>query len=256
MLEREALEKGKTLVIGHRGAAGLAPENTMVSFQKGLECGADILELDIHRSSDGEFVVIHDSEADRTTNGTGPVETMTLAEIKKLDAGGKFHPRFSGERIPTLREVLDWARGKAPLAVEIKGDPFPSPGVEAQLVGLLKEFGALEDTMVISFHHHAIFRIKELAPSVATGILLVGHLVDPVAAVRSARADSLRPGRQYWKAEDVALVRGEGIIPSTWNANTRDVMDVLVPMGFASIGSDFPDRLRACVDEMGLGFKG
>jgi glycerophosphoryl diester phosphodiesterase len=255
VLEFDAAKKGKTLVIGHRGALGYAPENTMVSFEKGLACGADMLELDIHVSADGELVVMHDSEVDRTTDGHGPIEVMTLAQIKKLNAGARFGEKFYGERVPTLREVLDWSKDKIPFAIEIKGDPFPTPGVEEKLVAMLHEYDLIDDTIVISFHHSSIARLKRIEPALATGILLMGELADPVSAARAVGAESIRPGWQYWTADAVRKVGEAGLFTSTWNADNEAVMERLLPMGLASIGSNYPDRLRAFIDKSGKSYR-
>src|SRR6185312_2950197 len=101
--ERLLAERGRVWVVGHRGAMGYCPENTLASFQRGLELGADWIELDVHLSRDGALIVIHDETLERTTDGHGLVRDHTLAELKQLDAG-------DGQRIPTLSEVLAWAR--------------------------------------------------------------------------------------------------------------------------------------------------
>src|SRR5687767_7844700 len=93
-------------IVGHRGAAGLAPENTLASFRRAWELGADIVELDVHLTTDGQVIALHDATLDRTTSGTGPVAVLTLAEVQSLDAGSQFAPEFAGERVPTLAEVL------------------------------------------------------------------------------------------------------------------------------------------------------
>src|SRR5215471_12590471 len=105
-LERE---RGRVWVVGHRGAMGYCPENTLASFERGLELGADWIELDVHLSRDGQLIVIHDETLDRTTSGHGLVRDHTLAELKRLDAGAWFGAEYAGQRIPTLDEVLDWA---------------------------------------------------------------------------------------------------------------------------------------------------
>jgi glycerophosphoryl diester phosphodiesterase len=107
-------------VIGHRGAAAYAPENTMASFKKAKELGADWFELDVRLSKDGEVVVIHDDTVDRTTNGHGKVRDLTLYELKQLDAGAWKGPEFAGERIPTLGQCLDYAKFHIGVYVEIK----------------------------------------------------------------------------------------------------------------------------------------
>ena len=122
-------------VVGHRGAMGHCPENTLASFERGLELGADWIELDVHLSRDDALVVIHDETVDRTTNGHGAVRDHTLAELKALDAGGWFGPEYAGQRIPTLDEVLAWARQRDTIVdIEIKNAPVYYAGIEAAAV--------------------------------------------------------------------------------------------------------------------------
>jgi glycerophosphoryl diester phosphodiesterase len=255
MLELEAARSGKVLVIGHRGAAGHAPENTMASFQKGLELGADLIELDIHMTRDGALVVMHDGDVSRTTDGRGRIKEMTLAQVRELDAGAWFDPRFRGERVPILSEVLEWARGRIPLVIEIKGDPLPARGIEEELLGMLRTRDMVDSVMAISFHHPSVRRLKELEPARATGILYTGRLVDPVAAARAALADSVRPAWSYWTREDVEAVHAAGLSASAWNADDEPVMEYLVSLGIDSIGANYPDRLRAFLDARGLGWR-
>src|SRR5579864_6905519 len=116
--ERLRAERGRVWVVGHRGAMGHCPENTLASFERGLELGADWIELDVHLSRDGELIVIHDETLERTTNGHGLVRDHTLADLQALDAG-------DGQRIPTLNEVLTWARERgAVVDIEIKNAPL------------------------------------------------------------------------------------------------------------------------------------
>src|SRR5215207_11286279 len=105
-------ERGRVWVVGHRGAMGHCPENTLASFARGLELGADWIEMDVHLSRDGAVVVIHDETLDRTTNGHGLVRDCNLAELTALDAGVWFSPAYAGERIPTLDELLAFARDR------------------------------------------------------------------------------------------------------------------------------------------------
>jgi glycerophosphoryl diester phosphodiesterase len=255
MLELEAAASGKVLVIGHRGAMGHAPENTIASFQKGYEMHADIIELDIHLSKDGELVVMHDGDVRRTTKGRGHIKDMTLEEIKSLDAGSHFGSAFKAERVPTLSEVLLWAKEKLPLAIEIKGDPHPTAGIEEKLLGHLREFQMLDRVMVISFHHTSVKRVKELEPSVATGVLFTGRLVNVVEAAKDALADSVRPSWQYWSAELVDEVHDAGLTASTWTVNDEGTMEYLIAMGIDSIGTDYPDRLREVLNRLGRSWR-
>lgn len=226
----------------------------MASFAKGLELGADLIELDIHMSRDGHLVVMHDGDVSRTTDGQGHLKDMTLAEIKKLDAGIRFGERFCGERVPALEEVLSWAKGRTPLVIEIKGDPLPAPGIEVKLVELVRAYGMVGDVMAISFHHPVVRRVKELEPAMATGILYSARLADTVGAARAALADSVRPHRSYLTAADIAAAHGAGLAVSAWVVNDIETLEHLMAMGIDSVGSDYPDRLRAYLDRVGRGW--
>ncbi|MHA1733419.1 MAG: glycerophosphodiester phosphodiesterase [Promethearchaeota archaeon] len=147
------------IVIAHRGANAEAPENTFKSFELAVEAGADFIEFDVHFSRDGELVVIHDAKVDRTTDGTGKVNDLTLAELRELDAGG-------GERIPTLGEVADRFGKKVCLQVEIKDS-----GVAKPLVELLKERDLLKRVLVSSFKHEELREVKRLEPEIETALL-------------------------------------------------------------------------------------
>src|SRR5215213_10951386 len=142
---------GRPRVFGHRGAMGHAPENTFASFELALTLGVDAIELDVHLSADDQVVVIHDDDLSRTTDGQGVVRDRTLAELQRLDAGARFDAQYAGQRIPTLDEVLAWARGRCVLDIEIKGGPDPYPGIEQRVVDLIRRHVMTEQAIVISF---------------------------------------------------------------------------------------------------------
>ncbi len=137
------------LIIGHRGARSKGPENTLIAIAQGMEC-ADFVEIDVHVSKDNELVVIHDSSLERTTKFKGLVKDLTLEQLKELDTG-------KGEKIPTLKEVLDLVRGNG-LIIEIK-----ETGSEEKICAVIKERG-FENIMVVSFSPHAIKNAKEILP--------------------------------------------------------------------------------------------
>jgi glycerophosphoryl diester phosphodiesterase len=166
-----------TLVVAHRGAPAELPENTMASFARGVELGADAIELDVHLTADGQLAVIHDETVDRTTEGSGAVAGMTMEALRALDAGyhftdadGAFPHRAAGHRIPTLPEVLDWLPDGVGLVVEIKARGAADAVVAALRGRPVRETGAAS---VISFDEAAIERAHELDPDLATGYLLV-----------------------------------------------------------------------------------
>jgi glycerophosphoryl diester phosphodiesterase len=253
MREIEGARAGRRVCVGHRGAAGHAPENTMASFEAALRLGADAVELDVRPCRDGELVVIHDAAVDRTTDGKGEVAALTLDEIRRLDAGARFFGAFRNERIPTLRETLAWAAGRTELVVEIKGDPHPRPGVEEQVVRLIADHGMVDRVMVISFHHPSLRRVRELEPGLATGMLYTGFLADTVAAAGAAGADCARPMWRDWNAPLVQAVHGAGLVAGAWTADEESAIEMLLDLGIDSITSNYPDRVRRLIDRRGLG---
>lgn len=164
-------QHNKPLIIGHRGASIHAPENTLTAFKQALEFGADGIELDAKLSADGEVVVIHDQTVDRTTDGSGEVRKLTLAQIKKLDAGNKFNPKFKGERIPTLEEVFQVIGGKILIDVELTNYASPSDELPEKVAALVEKYHLEKDVLFTSFFPKTICRIRKLLPDIPAGIL-------------------------------------------------------------------------------------
>jgi len=229
------------LRVGHRGAKGHAPENTMISFMMGTDMGVSAVETDVHLSKDGEVVLIHDHTVDRTANGHGFVKDLTLAELKKLDAGSWYDARFAGERIPTLAELLAWAKDRVGVAIEIKNGPIYYPGIAEKTIRLLREHGMERQVILISFDHFVLREAKQIAPEIATGILYVGGLVDAVAAARAALADALHPNWAFVTPELVRTVHEVGLAISPWNPNDLPTLRMLSQMGVDSVGTDYPE---------------
>src|SRR5437660_7160219 len=145
------LRSDRMLLGGHRGNADEFPENTLASFRSAIELGVDLIECDVHLTEDGALPVIHDHLLDRTSNGSGLVRDLTMAELKALDAGSWKDPQFKEERIPTLGEVLDLARGRVGEAMAIKNLPLPYPGIERAMTRSAELAGMEAQVIVISF---------------------------------------------------------------------------------------------------------
>lgn len=167
------------LIYGHRGASAYAPENTMEAFRMALDMGADGVELDVHLSKDGELVVLHDLELDRTTDGHGKVCDFTLEELKKLDASNGMEA-YRGARIPTLREVYELMQpAGAMVNIEIKSTDSFYPGIEEKLLELEKEMGMTGRTVYSSFNHYTIAKLRQLDPDVQLGVLYMSGIYEP-----------------------------------------------------------------------------
>jgi len=232
------------LVIAHRGASGHAPENTLAAFRKSLAMGATFIETDLQLSRDARFVAIHDSTVERTTNGKGAVRDLTLADLRRLDAGAWFGSEFVGERIPTLEEVLDFAK-KHDVVFYLELKPAGSWGGEHALIGALRESGEIARTVVISFDPVILAAIRKAEPTLMTGLLFDGQIEDPLEKAVEIGA------RQ-------AVVRGDLVTPVMigqarrrdlqvvcWTVNHPAHMRMLAAAGVDGIMSDYPDRLIA-----------
>jgi glycerophosphoryl diester phosphodiesterase len=229
------------LRVGHRGAKGHAPENTLTSFNLAFELGVNAVETDVHLSKDGEVVLIHDHTVDRTTDGRGFVKDMTLRELKQLDAGNWYDPKFAGQQIPTLSEFLAWARDRVGVAIEIKNGPIYYPGIAEKVIRLLKDYGMERQAILISFDHLVLREAKMIAPEVATGILYVGRFVDEPGAARAAAANALHPNWAFVTPDLVEKAHAAGLAISPWCPNDLPTIRLLSQMGVDSIGTDYPD---------------
>jgi glycerophosphoryl diester phosphodiesterase len=235
----------RPIVIGHRGAAGYAPENTMASFRAGFDLGADFVECDFHISSDGVPVIIHDETLDRTTGGAGEVRARAAAELKKLDAGAWFGRKFKGEKIPLLRELFELARTRrGGVVAEAKEPSSGLPKAPEILAALVKEFSDVP-VIVISVDGFFLQQFKPLCPRVRTGFLT--NLLDgPTAAVEKAQTglcEILSVNYRGWNECLPALAKEAGLKLAVWTVNSaKDIRDFLAK-GVFSITSDFPDRV-------------
>ncbi len=169
----------------------------MRSFRSAIAAGCDLIECDVHLSSDGRLVVIHDHTLERTTNGTGLVKDHSAAELRKLDAG-------EGEKIPLLQEVVELALGKVGLVIEIKQLPRLYPGLEEKLLNMLRQLGAVSECAVVSFNHAAIHELRKLEPKLQLGILEGARPMHPANLLREAGADVYSP---HWGATDPEVVK-------------------------------------------------
>lgn len=243
MLDTRRETTGQVSIVGHRGAAACAPENTMAAFRQGLAHGADIIELDVQLTADGHVMVFHDEQLNRTTDGHGPLSTHTLAELKRLDAGSWFGPQFAGEAIPTLEEVLVWAKDKdVPLFVELKYPERPDPALDATVVAALVSHRMLDQVMLISFNHAALQRVKTYHRTLSTGALYVVTRSDPVVLAQEIGANALMPLCHTITAQDIERFHTAGLSVNVWGENADYAG--LIMAGVDCVNADDPARVR------------
>lgn len=232
-----------TLRIGHRGAAGTHPENTMVSFRRAMELGADGVEFDIHRTADGHLVVIHDHELGRTAAGTGLIMEKTLAELKALDFGSWKGEQFKGEQIPTLQELIRQTPASLRLFLELKAGSIHYHGIEEELLQVIREEGAMDRIQISSFDHVGLARIHELEPKLELGMLFDDHPVDPVGMARACGASALHPFFMWTTPQMVAAAHAAGMKVNVWTVNAPPFIAMMKHIGVDGIISDYPDRI-------------
>lgn len=230
-----------SIIFGHRGASGHAPENTLEAFQLAMDMGADGIELDVHLSRDGELVVIHDETVDRTTNGTGFINSMTMEQLKKLDAS-KGMAKYKGAKIPTLGEVYDLLRPtRAIINVEIKTDTIFYPDIERKCLELEKEKGMEGRIIYSSFNHYSIVRVLELDSGAQTALLYSSGLYQPWNYTKSVGARYIHPYCPNLFLPDLITgCRENGVGINAWTVNDMDVMRLCLKEGVGII-TDYPD---------------
>jgi glycerophosphoryl diester phosphodiesterase len=229
----------RPLVIAHRGASGQRPENTVPAYELAVQQGADMIEVDLHRTRDGAIVVTHD-ESLAGLGGRGEIADATLAEVRALDAGG-------GERVPTLDELLDGFGKRIALNLELKrGTRAAYPGLEAAALGALDARGLVEGTLFSSFYDPILARLRALSPAARLGLLISRrHPAGAIERARALGAEALHPERPLVTPELVAAAHGAGLRVYVFTVDDPNDMARLLALGVDGIFTNFPERLRA-----------
>lgn len=239
----------RTRIFAHRGAAGDAPENTMAAFRLALEQGADGIELDIQMSKDGELIVIHDETLDRTTDGSGLVVSRTAEELRALDAA-KLMPAYRGERLPLLREVLDFLQPTGlELNIELKNGIVLYGGMEEKAVALVHEYGMADRVIFSSFNHYSLVKLADLAPEIERAILYTAGLYEPWNYALLIGASALHPYFYSVYPEIVQGAHAAGVKVRPYTVDDEATMRRMLACGVDGIITNYPARLKAVMEE-------
>ncbi len=251
-------KSNRPLVFAHRGGGGLFPENTLEAFEYSARMGADVLELDVHSTSDGTLVVMHDGSVDRTTNGRGRVSEMTLADLKKLDAGylftndngATFPFRGKGIAIPTLREIFE----KFPQTTFNVEPKQATPSITKPLCEMIRQYKMTDKTIVGSFRQTAVDEFRAFCPEVATSAT-PAEVSEFLAMYKTGIADSYTPPFQALQVpvnasflnvvskDFVEAAHRRNLQVHVWTINDADEMRRLLEINVDGIMTDYPDRL-------------
>ncbi|MFJ7745311.1 glycerophosphodiester phosphodiesterase [Peribacillus sp. NPDC097295] len=240
-------------IFAHRGSKGTHPENTFLAFKEAVRVGADGIEFDVHLSSDDELVVIHDETLDRTTTLSGYVKDFSREELKKADAGCKFSEEFSGEKIPFLGEIFEWAKEHAlTMNIELKTDKIAYEGIEEKVVDLIREHHMERRVILSSFNHQSIEKVKELAPELERALLFEGLPPNIEEILAGRKETGFHPDRKSLTEPIHASAKKLGYKVRPWVANNQADIERLADIGVDVIMTDFPERAilllndRAC----------
>jgi glycerophosphoryl diester phosphodiesterase len=266
---RDVLRARRFLNGAHRGASAYAPENTLPAFELALSQGAVILEIDVRLTWDEEAVVIHDARVDRTTDGTGEVQRMTLAEIQSLDAGSWLGEGWRGARIPTLRQVLEQFAGRVLIDIDLKGGtevrrltagPVPerivvedaavSTLLARKTVEVAARIGALDRVVLSGFGPQALAWIRRTAPEALTQWAVASmDIAEDVARAAVEGFDVVSPQMYAATPANVAAAHQRGLAVFIYAPDDVDAMVHLLDLGVEAVHVDRPDRLTALLGE-------
>lgn len=252
------------IIAGHRGAAGIAPENTLAAFQKALDLGVTAIELDVHLSQDNELVVIHDPTLDRTTDGTGPVHNLTLGELKKLNASAKYKGQgnYDVQRIPTLQEVYDLVGKRAQMYIEIKlaNDNSRYPNIEQKVIAVVRKNSAVNSTRISSFDFATVRQIQTLEPQIGReAIISTAYLRDMglkgkgpneiIADLTAQGARALGCEKTYLSPAFTAMLKQAGLTVGVWTVDDPNEMWKFIDLGADVVTTNRPDLLLAALKQ-------
>ena len=236
------------LVTAHRGASLRAPENSMAAFRDAYQAGTDFVELDVQRTRDGAIVVIHDGDLLRMAGDARKVKDLTLAEIQALDIGAKKGAQYAGERVPTLAQVIDYARGKFRINIELKYN-VPDAKLAPAVVALLRESDFLDQVVITSLDHAALRQVEQIQPSLDTGLIVtaaVGNVMKTDTDFVSLNSAKARTGL-------VTRAKAAGKQVHVWTVNKPEVMLRMIERDVDNIITDDPATLvRVMRDRNGL----
>ncbi|MGI6544430.1 MAG: glycerophosphodiester phosphodiesterase [Limnochordia bacterium] len=245
----------------HRGYSGRFPENTLLAYKEAVAAKADVIELDVRLSADGVAFVMHDENLERTTNGCGPIAATAAAQIKELDAGSWFDPRFAGERVPTLAEALEFCRGQVRVNIELKtrrlDDAMMRRTVE-ETARVIDQCDMWDQVLLSSFHFPALAYAGAIRPQATTALLDwdVERTVD-------RQLDVLKIGGKGWfihpkmvTSEKVALAHERGLMVTCGAGNNpagrEESVQLLIDAGVDVISTNFPYEVAAILERQGL----
>lgn len=232
-------------LIAHRGASAYAPENTIASFKKAIEMGLKAVEFDVQISKDLELIVIHDYTLERTTSGKGKVRDYTLKELQGLDAGSWFSKEFQGEKIPSLRKVLEVVKNNEFINIELKRDKNDKRKFDIQLIDLIDEMKIKDKVIISSFDHEILVDIFELDNTLSLALLFHEEIRDLKEYIDNLgiKINSINPNKNSLNENYIKKIKELNLNINAYTINSYEEYVKLNNLGIDRIFTNFPDLL-------------
>lgn len=235
------------VIFAHRGLSGEYPENTMAAFRAAWLAGAKGIELDVQLTKDGQVAVIHDEKIERTTDGIGFVKDFTFEQLKLFDAGAWFSASFSGESIPPLTAVLQWAREEAVdimINVELKNDLINYEGLEEKVLALAEQYELEERIIISSFNAESLKKVRSMHPKIATGYLIEGLPADAVKTAKKIGVNAIHCEEAFALSDFGRAAIEAGFPLRVYTVNDPAKKQLLIDAGVEVIMTDYPAKFK------------
>lgn len=244
------------LVLAHRGANKVAPQNTLPAFKKAIQFNADGIETDVHLCKDGEIVICHNYTVDATSNGKGSIDEMTFASLRELDFGSYFSNDFKGVTLPTLAELLTLVKNMQLINIEIK-PPQKDNDLVKRVVEEVYKFGVEKNSIISCFDPECIKQVKEIDKNLKTALLYeddeLGNEIMTFGVARYCQqlnADAAHPHRNLITHKEIIELHNLGIAVNPWTVNLKEDIVKLTNWGCDALITDVPDFCRQVLKEI------
>jgi glycerophosphoryl diester phosphodiesterase len=252
------LSAQKPLITAHRGASGIAPENTLAAVKKALEIGVDRIEVDVQQTSDGVVVCLHDKTLDRTTNSKGKVGKRRMADLRDVNANAGFESDYPDEKIPTLEQVFELMDGKTQFVIEIKAGRKTYPGIEDNVVKLIKKYKAEKWALVHSFNDKVLHYLNKNYPEIRLQKLFVsysgGMMLDfRLHAIKLSKydfAEGFGISKSSANQKLVDRIHALNQVVHVWTVNSAEDLKAIMELGVDGVISNYPERVKTVRNEL------
>lgn len=247
-------KKNYGLIIAHRGASGLAPENTITAIRKAIELNSDMVEIDVHQTKDSVIIVIHDESIDRTTEGSGKIKDLYFSQIRKYSAGSWFGEKYANEKIPTLMEVISLVRGQTKLLIEVKGNEKIYPNIVKHIYDLIKKYHAKNWCIIQSFNDEILNKFYQLDSTLTLQKLIVADIpgiplfVDNFINIGNLKdykfIEAININSHFVHHNILKELHNYGFKVNVWVVNDSTEIEGFFKMGVDGVITNFPNYKR------------